>query len=111
LGEMLIDVAYVMRRCEEDAQDVAASDTATETDEDNNNQNQELSQYDTLGVAPAMERVTDPEVRLHMLLVHGMLHLVGYDHEEDEEYKLMVTKEEEVLEHLGLPTAKSFHQV
>ena len=37
-----------------------------------------------------------------MLLVHGMLHLLGYDHIEDDDYDLMVTKEDAVLEELGL---------
>ena len=37
-----------------------------------------------------------------MLLVHGMLHLVGHDHEEDDEYELMVSKEEEILKELGM---------
>jgi hypothetical protein len=41
-----------------------------------------------------MATVYDPEQRIHMLLVHGMLHLVGHDHEEDDEYELMVTEED-----------------
>ena len=49
-----------------------------------------------------MATVYDPEQRIHMLLVHGMLHLVGHDHEEDDEYELMVQKEEEILMQLGM---------
>mmetsp|Transcript_8698 Transcript_8698/g.21240 ORF Transcript_8698/g.21240 Transcript_8698/m.21240 type:complete len:308 (+) Transcript_8698:18-941(+) len=94
LGEMLIDIPYVIRKCEE---------TSADHRQPNNNTKWE---YDTRGVAPAMEQVMDPELRLHMLLVHGMLHLVGYDHEEDDEYELMVHKEDELLAHLGLPTCK-----
>jgi ssRNA-specific RNase YbeY (16S rRNA maturation enzyme) len=30
-----------------------------------------------------------------------MLHLVGYDHEEDEDYEEMVQREEEILRELG----------
>ncbi len=37
-----------------------------------------------------------------MLLVHGMLHLVGHDHEEDDEYEEMVQREEEILKELGM---------
>jgi len=31
-------------------------------------------------------------------LVHGICHLLGYDHIKDEEYKLMQKKEEELLD-------------
>lgn len=32
-----------------------------------------------------------------MLLVHGLIHLLGYDHETQEDYEAMVAVEEEVL--------------
>lgn len=32
-----------------------------------------------------------------MLLVHGLIHLLGYDHETEEDYEAMVAVEEEVL--------------
>jgi Endoribonuclease YbeY len=35
---------------------------------------------DDRGVSGAMAVVRDPETRICMLVVHGMLHLVGYDH-------------------------------
>jgi probable rRNA maturation factor len=85
LGDMVVDVPYVMRRCTEDQAAAAA-------DEDD----------DERGVSGAMATVYDPEQRIHMLLVHGMLHLVGHDHEEDDEYELMVTEEEKILKALGL---------
>ena len=53
-----------------------------------------------------MVNVRSVETRIHMLLVHGMLHLVGYDHIEDEDFQLMADKEEELLEKLGLPVIK-----
>lgn len=83
LGDIVVDVPYVMRRCKEDEED------AEEDDGDR-------------GVSGAMATVYDPEKRIHMLLVHGMLHLVGHDHEEDDEYELMVKEEEEVLKQLRL---------
>ena len=85
LGDMLVDVPYVMRRCQEDSE-------------------YEYEDDDDRGVSGAMATVDDPEKRIHMLLVHGMLHLVGYDHEEDDEYEEMVTREEEILKELGLVT-------
>lgn len=38
----------------------------------------------------------EPE-RLPILLVHGICHLLGYDHETDDEYKVMHKKELELL--------------
>jgi len=37
------------------------------------------------------------------LVVHGMLHLQGYDHEKDEQATLMEAKEREILSRLGYP--------
>lgn len=82
LGDMMVDVPYVIRRCQEDKHDCESDD-------------------DERGVSGAMADVADPEKRIHMLLVHGMLHLVGYDHEEDDEYEEMVEREEEILKELG----------
>lgn len=36
------------------------------------------------------------------LFVHSILHLLGYDHMEEEEKKEMRAREEEVMEHLGI---------
>lgn len=65
-------------------------------------------EYDDRGVAPAMQYIYDPEVRIHMLVVHGMLHLVGYDHETDDEYELMVVREDEVLAELKRRLGEDF---
>lgn len=86
LGDMLIDVPYVIRGCQSDQQD---SDLYQADEEDR-------------GVSLAMSKTFDPEQRLHQLLVHGMLHLVGYDHEEDGEYLEMVEREEAILKALEL---------
>jgi probable rRNA maturation factor len=60
----------------------------------------EVDEYDDRGIAPNMQYIYDPEIRIHMLIVHGMLHLVGYDHIEDNDYELMVVREDEVLAEL-----------
>ncbi len=39
---------------------------------------------------------------LHYLLVHGIMHCLGYDHETDEEKAEMRSQEERVLEKLGI---------
>ena len=99
LGEMLIDVPYVMRRCQED-QDWTNNNSADSTED-------EYDDEEDRGVSGAMATIYDPEERINMLLVHGMLHLVGHDHEEDDEFELMVSKEEEILGKLGmLPSNK-----
>lgn len=42
------------------------------------------------------------ERELHYLLVHGIMHCLGYDHETDEERAEMREKEERVLSALGI---------
>jgi len=40
------------------------------------------------------------ERELTVLLIHGLLHLTGYDHEKDKDYKIMREKESEILKEL-----------
>lgn len=42
------------------------------------------------------------EQRIPVLLVHGVCHLLGYDHIEDADYQVMRKKEKQLLEHLGV---------
>jgi hypothetical protein len=95
---MVVDVPYVMRRCQEDKHMAAAADDDDDDDEDDDEE-----EADERGVSGAMAQVYSAETRIQMLLVHGMLHLVGYDHEEDDDYALMVAREEELLRELGMP--------
>lgn len=87
LGDMMVDVPYVIRRCKEDGE--------SDSDDEDVDDDQER------GVSGAMANISNPETRIHMLLIHGMLHLVGYDHEDDDEYIEMVEREEEILKELG----------
>jgi ssRNA-specific RNase YbeY (16S rRNA maturation enzyme) len=101
LGDCIVDVPYVMERCKEDQdynEGSSASDTNDDDDDDESDSDDEYD--DERGVSGAMATVYDPEKRIHMLLVHGMLHLVGYDHIEDGDYELMVAREEEILKEL-----------
>ena len=34
------------------------------------------------------------------MVIHGIRHLVGYDHIEDDDYEVMIAKEEEILNKL-----------
>jgi len=42
------------------------------------------------------------ERELTVLLIHGLLHLTGYDHEEDKDYNIMRKKESEILKIFAL---------
>jgi len=99
LGDMMIDVPYVIRRCVEDKEfneSVGEIDEVEiEIDEDD-----DYVGDDDRGASGVMSTVYDPEERIKLLLVHGMLHLVGYDHIDDDEYDLMVTREEIVIKEL-----------
>jgi len=46
----------------------------------------------------AKEQGHSPERELALLIIHGILHLLGYDHEEPEEEAKMRTREKELLE-------------
>jgi probable rRNA maturation factor len=55
-----------------------------------------------------MRREADEEQKpfdqhLSHLTVHGFLHLIGYDHETDDEAEEMETLETQILGHLGIP--------
>jgi probable rRNA maturation factor len=43
------------------------------------------------------------EHHLSHLAVHGFLHLIGYDHEKDDDAEAMEMLEQEILAHLGIP--------
>ena len=41
------------------------------------------------------------EREIAFLTCHGMLHLLGYDHEEKDDERLMITRQKEILDKLG----------
>mmetsp|Transcript_26103 Transcript_26103/g.29328 ORF Transcript_26103/g.29328 Transcript_26103/m.29328 type:complete len:315 (-) Transcript_26103:31-975(-) len=94
LGDMVVCVPYVIRRCQEDLQ-------LLHDDDDDDDDDSDIGFDNDRGVSGAMADVNDPEKRIRMLLVHGILHLVGYDHIDDADYKQMVEREEEILNQLG----------
>lgn len=89
LGDMIISVPYVMRRINEDMM-LEPDGTST------------IEEEEERGVSGIMATMDTVEQRIQALIVHGMLHLVGYDHIDDGDYELMVTKEEEVWKELQL---------
>ena len=48
-------------------------------------------------IRQATERNHSVQTELRVLLVHGILHLLGYDHIEDDEAEIMEAKEREIL--------------
>lgn len=54
----------------------------------------------------ALEQAADfghsPQRELVYLLVHSVFHLLGYDHEEEDEKKVMRAKEEKIMDLVGL---------
>jgi len=52
----------------------------------------------------------DPKAHVLHLIIHGMLHLVGYDHIHDDEAKNMQTLESEVMGILGLHQPYADHE-
>ena len=48
------------------------------------------------------DKLNRREKELTVLLIHGLLHLTGYDHEEDKDYKIMQEKESEILKTFAL---------
>ena len=70
----------------------------------------DIGPYDTLGdIVISMERVEEQAAEynhslkreLYYVLTHGLLHLLGYDHIEEDDKKEMRTSEEEILGQFG----------
>ena len=70
----------------------------------------DIGPYDTLGdIVISLERVVEQakeynhsdKRELFYVLTHGILHLLGYDHIEEEDKKEMRAKEEEILGRFG----------
>ncbi|WP_163858256.1 rRNA maturation RNase YbeY [Paenibacillus elgii] len=53
-------------------------------------------------IAQADEYGHSVERELGFLFVHGFLHLIGYDHQDEEEEKVMFGKQEHILQQAGL---------
>ncbi len=60
-----------------------------------------------ISVEKAMEQAQNyghsPEREFAFLAVHGILHLLGYDHESEEDEKQMFSIQEGILEEMGIP--------
>ena len=70
----------------------------------------DIGPYDTLGdIVISMERVEEQAAEynhsskreMYYVLTHGLLHLLGYDHIEEDDKKEMRAREEEILKQFG----------
>lgn len=51
----------------------------------------------------ALEQGKEPKAHFAHMVVHGCLHLLGFDHETDPEAQQMESRERDILSHLGFP--------
>jgi probable rRNA maturation factor len=49
----------------------------------------------------AIEMQHTKEAEFYRLLIHSLLHLVGYDHEEDQDHLVMLPKERTIINFLN----------
>jgi rRNA maturation RNase YbeY len=59
------------------------------------------------GVSKAMAKVFTLEERIPLLLIHGTLHLLGYDHETPEDWAAMTQRESEIIAGLHFESSAS----
>lgn len=57
----------------------------------------------------ALEEQKTFDQHLHHMIVHGLLHLLGYDHEDEEEAEEMEGLEREILHALAIPDPYTVH--
>jgi hypothetical protein len=88
IGDIVIAPSYVQRQCIKDEKYKKKTDNYDNTNDG--------------GVSLAMSTIFDTNERIILLLVHGMIHLLGYDHEYEKDWFLMTKKENEVLQKLNL---------
>lgn len=84
LGDVMISASYIHRQCLKDRK---MDEDGYEFDFDD----------DEVGVFRAMSGYFTVQERIPLLLVHGCVHLLGYDHETDAEWDIMTHKEEEII--------------
>jgi probable rRNA maturation factor len=95
LGDIVIAPAYVDRVRLRDQEDhwLSAQDEGEEGEEE---------EWEDAGVSKVLAGTFGLQDRYRLLIVHSLVHLVGYDHETPDEWRAMTAKEDEVLRAIGL---------
>lgn len=99
LGDIVISPDYVQRVCEIDREN-AASHKGTDISDDNqkNIESDDNVEEEDAGVSKAMTSLFSFEERIPLLLIHSVLHLLGHDHETEEDWQRMTAREEVVMQ-------------
>lgn len=82
--------------------EISSSDEEFIHDDDENHIGDAILAYDYV-VNEAKEDEKQLEHHISHLIIHGVLHLLGYDHENDEQAETMETLEKQLMNKLGLP--------
>lgn len=82
LGDMIIAPAYVQRQCDKDKKNFDKG---------------ELDVSNDAGCSKCMATLFSVQERLPLLLIHSALHMMGHDHETEEDWKVMTKREDEVI--------------
>lgn len=83
LGDIVIAPAYVQRQCARDEK--AFKDGS-------------LEGADDAGVSKEMSTKFTLDERIPLLIVHGMIHLLGYDHETKRQWREMTKREDAIID-------------
>jgi len=89
LGDVIVSLSYIHRQCRKDRK---MDEDGFEFDFED----------DEVGVFRAMSNYYTVQERLPLLLVHGCVHLLGYDHETDYEWGVMTRREEQIIQDLRM---------
>ncbi|MCP1309112.1 rRNA maturation RNase YbeY [Paenibacillus tyrfis] len=108
MGEDEIEIIYGDDGFEEvEYADETGEESGTAEDDDGEDDGYEEPLGDIIisvprAIAQADEYGHSVERELGFLFVHGFLHLIGYDHQDEEEEKEMFGKQEQILQQAGL---------
>jgi ssRNA-specific RNase YbeY (16S rRNA maturation enzyme) len=87
LGDMVICPDYIQKVMEGDLKSAKNSTMASGNEEE----------WEDAGISLAMGQSSSLRDRILLLSCHGILHLMGYDHDEEKEHMEMVAAEDRLI--------------
>lgn len=100
LGDIVISPSYVLRSIARDQRDSHLR--RHNKSEEENREHEEEEEEEDAGVNLVMRDTFNLDDRITLLLIHSILHLLGYDHETEGDWEKMTNRENEVMEKLGI---------